>query len=111
MMQTGLFDISEELHYRQALNATWLVLVAETLPAMAKEHSWPISMDHCFMRVCLDNALGVPWHTVVQRPAIKHLTDDQINKAICVAQSIVDEPEQLSLLNQNSLQVRRQLKA
>jgi hypothetical protein len=111
MTQLLLIDTPKELAYRLALNARWLTLVKETLPAMAKEHRWPISRDHCFMRVCLDTALGSPWHAVVKRPAIKHLSDHQIKSAICVAQSVVNSPELLYLLNENSLRSRKLSKA
>jgi hypothetical protein len=109
MNQALLIERPKEVEQRLALNATWLALVKETLPNLAKDHQWPISLDHCFMRVCLDTALGAPWHTVVKRPAIKHLSDDQIAKAICVAQSLVASPALLQELNQNSIRRRRLL--
>jgi hypothetical protein len=107
MTQALLIEMPDALVARLALNATWLTLVKETLPAMAQMHHWPISLDHCFMRVCLDTALGSPWHTLVKRPAIKHLSDDQMKRAICVAQNIVSSPELLHSLNQNSIRGRR----
>jgi hypothetical protein len=107
MTQALLIDSTQDLERRLALNATWLTLVKETLPNMAKANQWPISLDHCFMRVCLDAALSAPWHTVVKRPAIRNLSDDQIYKAICVAQSLVASPELLFELNQNSIRGRR----
>jgi hypothetical protein len=111
MTQLPLLDTPKELAHRLALNARWLTLVKETLPSMAKVHQWPIALDHCFMRVCLDTALGSPWHAVVKRPAIKHLSDHQIKSAIGVAQSIVNSPELLHLLNENSIRSRKLLKA
>jgi hypothetical protein len=110
MIQALLIESSNELERRLALNATWLTLVKETLPNMAKANEWPISLDHCFMRVCLDTAIGAPWHTVVKRPAIRNLSDDQICEAICVAQSLVASPTLLFELNQNSIRGRRMLR-
>jgi hypothetical protein len=102
-----LIDMPLEFATRLALNSSWLNLMKETLPSMANEHHWPISIDHCFMRVCLDTALGAPWHALVRLPAIRHLTNDQMSKAIGVAQSIISSPELLHALNQNSIQARR----
>ncbi len=58
------------------------------------------------MRVCLDTALGAPWHTVVHRPAIKHISDGQLIAAISVARSLVEAPQTLRLLNSQSIRWR-----
>ena len=73
---------------------------------MAREHRWPIRLDHCFMRVCLDTSLGARWDTLVRRPAIRHLTDAQLEAAIAVAERIVSDPDSLSSLNKASLRRR-----
>jgi hypothetical protein len=110
MTLAHLFDKPNDDKSRTALNEKWLRLVKETLPNMAKGCQWPISLDHCFMRVCLDTAIGAPWHTVVRRPAIKNLSDEQLYKAICVAQTLVDSPSLLHSLNQKSIRGRKALK-
>jgi hypothetical protein len=61
------------------------------------------------MRVCLDTALGAPWPTVVNRPAVRHLTDKQLLAAISVAQSLLKTPAILHELNQQSIQWRMTL--
>ena len=58
------------------------------------------------MRVCLDDALGVRWDTVVQRPAIRHLTDAQLAAAVATARRIADDPALLRPLNDASLRMR-----
>ena len=73
---------------------------------MAIAHRWPIRHDHCFMRVCLDAALGVRWDRVVRRPAIRHLTDAQLAAAVAVAERIVADPAALPALNAASLRLR-----
>ena len=73
---------------------------------MANTHRWPIRFDHCFMRVCLDNALGTAWHTQVRRPAIRNLTDAQLRDAIAWAERIVADPAMLPPLNRRSLEWR-----
>ncbi len=58
------------------------------------------------MRVCLDDALSVRWDTVVQRPAIRHLTDAQLAAAVATARRIADDPALLPDLNNASLRMR-----
>ncbi len=62
------------------------------------------------MRVCLDNAIGVRWDTVVQRPAVRHLADAQLARAVATAERIKENPDLLHALNKNSLRMRDKLK-
>ncbi len=89
---------------REQLAACWLDLTRCVLPSMA---GWPIRLDHCFMRVCLDHALGQPWHQRVRRPAIRHLSDDELRQAIAIAERIAADPALLPGLNARSLAWRR----
>jgi len=73
---------------------------------MTAAHGWPIRLDHCFMRVCLDDAIGVRWDTVVQRPAVRRLTDAQLARAVATAERIVADPALLGPLNHASLRMR-----
>jgi len=92
---------------REQLVARWLDLTCRVLPDMAQEARWPIRFDHCFMRVCLDHAIGQPWHKRVRRPAIRHLTDDQLRATIAIAERIAADPDVLPGLNAQSLAWRR----
>ena len=92
---------------RAALVERWLLLTREILPAMAAGENWPIRFDHCFMRVCLDEAMGRPWTEVVRRPAIATMSDAQLAAAVRTAERIVEKPETLPVLNARSLQRRR----
>ncbi len=92
---------------RERLVSQWLNLTRSTLPGLAGAARWPIRFDHCFMRVCLDHAIGQPWHQRVRRPAIRHLTYDQLRAAISVAERIVADPSTLPALNTQSLAWRR----
>ena len=92
---------------REQLVARWLGLTRRVLPDLAQGARWPIRFDHCFMRVCLDHALGQPWHERVRRPAIRNLTDDQLLAAIAVAEWIAANPDTLPRLNAQSLAWRR----
>ncbi len=73
---------------------------------MAPGQGWPIRLDHCFMRVCLDHALGCRWDTVVQRPAIRNLTADQLARAVTAAEQILAQPGLLPAMNDASLAMR-----
>ena len=92
---------------RSVLRERWLLLTREILPAMALEEHWPIRFDHCFMRVCLDESMGRPWTEVVQRPAIERMSDAQLAAAVRTAESIVEQPDTLPILNDRSLRGRK----
>jgi hypothetical protein len=96
---------------RATLVAQWNALVRKALPSMAAQHRWPISQDHCFMRVCLDTAVGAPWHRVVKRPAIRNLSDDQLVAAIAIAEGLMLAPETLDALNRQSILWRKNIRA
>ena len=95
---------------REALLARWLDLTRVALPGMAATHGWPIRLDHCFMRVCLDAAIGRPWHEAVRRPAVRHMSDAQLAAAVTVAERIAREPACLPALNEASLRLRGKLR-
>ena len=92
---------------REQLAARWLDLTHRVLPGMAGAEGWPIRLDHCFMRVCLDHALGQPWHQRVRRPAIRHLSDNEMRRAIAIAERVTADPAVLPGLNAQSLAWRR----
>ena len=81
----------------------------EVLPGLAAAHGWPIRLDHCFMRVCLDHAIGARWDTVVARPAIRNLTAGQLAGAIACAEAIAADPALLRPRNDASLAMRGHL--
>jgi len=91
---------------RDILVHRWLDLTRRVLPDMAAAQAWPIRLDHCFMRVCLDAAVGRPWHEVIGRPAIHHASDLELARAIAVAESILQAPDILPVLNTESLRFR-----
>ena len=59
------------------------------------------------MRVCLDTAMGRPWHEVVARPAIRHLAPDDLARAVAIAEALADGTTALEPLNTASIQRRR----
>ena len=90
-----------------ALVPRWFELVRHVLPSMATSHRWPISADHCFMRVCLDVSLAAAWPSVVRAPAYRHLTDAQLAAAVAIAEGVLAEPGTLPELNRRSRAMRR----
>ncbi len=94
---------------REAALARWRHLTTVLLPGLATAQQWPIRLDHCFMRVCLDVAIGAPWHQRVRRPAIRNVTDEQLAAAIAVAERVAAQPSLLPALNRQSLILRGKL--
>jgi hypothetical protein len=93
---------------RSALEARWLELTKETLPALAVKRKWPIQYDHCFQRVMLDAACGRCWYEhISHRPAYRCATDDILERAVSLAESVADGAADLNSLNQQSLQWRQ----
>ena len=89
-----------------ALLARWFDLTRRVLPGMAAAEGWPIRLDHCFMRVCLDAAFGQPWHDAVRRPAVRHMTEAELARAVSVAEGVAADPAMLFELNAESLRLR-----
>ncbi|MGR3435698.1 MAG: hypothetical protein ACU0CO_12545 [Shimia sp.] len=93
---------------RSALEAEWLRLTREVLPALAASRGWPIRADHCFQRVCLDAACGGVWYDYVPgRPAYRHAADPILDQAVRLARGCADGTEDLPALNRRSLAWRR----
>ena len=77
------------------------------LPALAREQGWPIRLDHCFKRICLDAAFNDVWYNHLPRPAERHLEGESLARAITCAESILSEGRAaLDLHNSNSLRYR-----
>ena len=85
-------------------------LTESTLPALARQHRWPIRLDHCFKRICLDAAYQDIWYNHCPRPAERHIQAEPLARAIAAAESIAAEGlPTLNHLNHASLQYRGKL--
>jgi hypothetical protein len=93
---------------RERLVARWLMLTRTVLPGMAAAQDWPISRDHCFMRVFLDHAEGGRWDRRVRRPAIRFMEDAALRRAVLAAEHVVAHPGELPEYNRRSLAWRRE---
>merc|ERR1719460_952117 len=83
---------------REALEKRWFDLMRQELPAAARaEKGWPIRLDHCFMRVALDNFFGQCWYDVLdqRKGAVKSMSDAQLKGAVVVAEAMLKNGKSL----------------
>ena len=94
-----------EKEEKDTLIATYMHLTKEVLPSMSRSDrtDWPVSEDHCFQRIVLDNVCGGVWYEYLDRPAYKHLTNDQAQRAVKLCEDIAAGRADLHELNQQSL--------
>jgi hypothetical protein len=95
------------------LRNQYLELTNQVLPKLASSRKFPVRYNHCFQRIILDNLFGRCWYEVLEQgrePAYKQLSEDQLEQAITLANSIIAQPDSyLKQLNQNSLRWRGKL--
>jgi hypothetical protein len=81
--------------------------VGEVLPAAAAAHpDWPVSLDHCFARIVLDNVYGCPWREAIRPPAWRNMEDAALARAVALAEAIAAGEADLAALNARSLRLR-----
>lgn len=98
----------------QYLQKTWKELYSESLPSLARTRDpvqphWPVMLDHCFARIILDNTVGEGrerWDIRLERPAVQHMSREQLKNAIELAERIKSGQEDLVALDLQSLEVR-----
>lgn len=108
-MSDDPFQLSAD---RYDLQARYLDLTRVELPAAARKHGWPITEDHCFMRVILDALFEGCWYDHLDRRlrAYKQLDTAQLGRAIALGQRMLDEGEPtVTALNRQSLRWREKL--
>ncbi|KAF7512739.1 hypothetical protein GJ744_000306 [Endocarpon pusillum] len=96
------------------LQALWRELYSKILPTLAHNRDaaqpkWPVTLDHCFARIILDNTIGEgreQWDKRLKRPAVTNMTREQLVKAIEMAERIKDGDEDLVALDLRSLETR-----
>ena len=90
------------------MQARWLHLTRQVLPALAGERGWPVSADHCFQRILLDNACGGLWYDhIVGRPAYTHADPAILARAVELGDAAIAGTVDLVALNYRSLAWRR----
>lgn len=49
----------------------------------------PVSLDHCFARIILDAVTeDTPWMNKIKSPAYKHMTEEQLRRAIQIGHEV-----------------------
>jgi O-6-methylguanine DNA methyltransferase len=97
-----------------SLRDEWKELYSKKLPALAKakdsaQPKWPVSLDHCFARIILDNTIGEgaqQWDKVIKKPAVQHMTPTQFRSAIDLGRDIEGGRIDICELDQISLSCR-----
>lgn len=90
--------------------ARFKLLTEHLLPARAKEQHWPLRLDHCFKRVCLDHACHDVWYRHLKRPAERHIYGEALARALrCAEDLLADDGTLLRKRNQESLRWRGKL--
>ena len=74
---------------RAAAIARFKRLTEHELPARAQAEAWPIRLDHCFKRICLDHAFGDVWYNLLARPAERHLAGEALDRALGCAEALL----------------------
>jgi O-6-methylguanine DNA methyltransferase len=98
----------------ELLREQWKTLYSRTLPQLAKardpaQTKWPVTLDHCFARIILDNTVGQGikrWDEVISKPAWSHMTAAQLKDAIELGKNIQTGQIDLVELDQISLMAR-----
>ena len=97
----------------EQLRTRYLELVNQKLPVVAKQRQFPVSLNHCFARIILDNLFGCCWYEKIDRKkgaAYKQLSAEQLQKAIEIAETMIDSPDSyIQQLNLNSLRWRNKV--
>ncbi len=96
---------------RPARVARFKELTERTLPELARRQRWPIRLDHCFKRICLDHAFGDVWYNHLPRPAERHLQGEPLLRAVACAEALaLGDRALLNERNAASLRWRGKLK-
>lgn len=96
---------------RSELVERYLHLTRTVMPALAQTRTsrWPVKNDHCFQRIVLDGVCGGVWYDHVLRPAYRHLSLEQAQRAVQLCENIVAGRADLAEMNRKSLSWRGKL--
>ncbi len=105
----------------------WKMLYTQKLPHLARmkapsQPNWPVQLDHCFARIILDTVIGrpepsswnstpvkqtsVPWTAKLKSPAIKNMTENELERCCKLADDIAAGRVDLVELDRQSLLAR-----
>ena len=93
----------------------YMHLTNQVMPEVARQQHWPVHLNHCFQRIILDTLFQDCWYHHLDRtrriPAYRQLSEQQLEEALAIAQRMLDAPEVVRQLNQQSLRYRGKLRA
>jgi len=87
---------------REYIEKKYLKLGNE-LPAMYPDLDFE---NHCYWRISLDNVVGNKWDRVIDKPAYKNLSLDQLQRVVDLMKSYKTDIEVLKENNKRSLEYR-----
>lgn len=73
----------------------------------SKDSSYPVSADHCFLRIAYDALFPGPWDQYIDKPAWKHLSLSQTEMVQQLLNEMIHDPAACRRLNAESLKKRR----
>ena len=103
-------QVPERTAADQASVERFKYLTEVALPARATKERWPIRLDHCFKRICLDYAFEDTWYNHLRRPAERYLAGPPLQRAKRCAEDLLKGGlDVLRERNQESLRFRGKL--
>ncbi|WP_419803766.1 hypothetical protein [Terriglobus sp.] len=91
--------------------ARFKLLTEQLIPQRAREQRWPLRLDHCFKRVCLDHAFHDVWYRHLKKPAERHICGEPLARALqCAEDLLADDGTLLQFRNEESLRRRGKLR-
>jgi hypothetical protein len=73
---------------RPSLESRYKLLFNTTLPQIAKQKKWPVYLNHCLMRIALDNYCGKCWYDrwEQKKGAMKSMSDEELKGVLAIAE-------------------------
>lgn len=91
------------VHVQQYLHLTRIVMPQL---ALTLKNEWPVQHDHCFQRIVLDAICDGVWYNHIARPAYKHISLQQAQRAVLLCDDIISGCADIVDLNRQSLSWR-----
>jgi len=82
----------------------------EDLPEIASQRGWEVDETAAFQRIILDHVCKGVWYDKLKEPAIMHLSEAQLRKAVYLAEDMVTGARPLEPLDEQSLKWRAERK-
>lgn len=90
----------------ESLRKRYWQATGEDLPEIAAERDWPVQETAGFQRIVLDHVCKGVWYDKLPEPAINHLSEAQLRKAVYLAEDMLTGARPLEPLDEQSQQWR-----